>query len=101
MPNAKINVTVNGGTPPTTIQIRLFAPDNSHIDIGTPKSTEHVYTNLTSGDYDLFITGMNAAGGNTVCTLTLDPGMTLTAPDNSPCTRDGNGYSVEFHFNVP
>jgi hypothetical protein len=101
MASVTLNVTVSGGVAPTTIQVRFFSPDGHEMDIGSPKSFRHVFSDLAKGAYDLIIVGMNPAGGNTVCKLTMDTGIILNEPDPSPCTRTTDTYIVEFHFFVP
>jgi hypothetical protein len=101
MAKVVLNVTVNGGVPPVSIQTRLFLPNNTHQNLEFPSSFLQPFDNLVTGNYDLYITGKNPQLGNTKSTLTLDPGITMTPPDPSPCTSNGDTYVVEFHFNVP
>jgi hypothetical protein len=101
MASVTLHVTVSGGVAPTTINVRFFTPDGHELDFASSRSFEHRFPGLVSGAYDLFIVGMNPAGGNTVCTLTMDAGIILHPPEDSPCTRSTNTYAVEFHFFVP
>ena len=99
MASTTLTVTVNGGVPPTTIQVHFFSAAGHILDLGSPKSFSHTFADLAPGTYDMFITGMNPAGGNTVCSLSSDPNIRLNPPDPSPITVTGN-YTVSFHFKV-
>lgn len=100
MASTTLSVTVNGGVPPTSIQVRLFSSNGPEIDLSSPKSFSHDFPTLTSGNYDLYIVGMNPAGGNTVCVLSPHPDITINAPDDSPATAGGGNYVVQFHLKV-
>lgn len=102
MAKAILKVTVNGGIAPLDIQVRFYK-DGTYIppNVSSPKSFTHVFDNLQAGsDYDITIGGFNPSGGNTVCELTLDEGITLNPPDDSPITKTGQSYAVGFHFSV-
>lgn len=100
MASTTLTVTVSGGVPPTTIQVRFFTPGGHELDLGSPKSFSHTFDGLGPGLYTIFVSGMNPAGGNTVCSLSSDPAITLNPPDPSPTTASGSNYLVQFHFKV-
>jgi hypothetical protein len=101
MPNANLNVTISGGVAPVSLQVRFVLPNGTHLDITSPTSFSHSFTSLTTGNYDVFISGMNPSGGSTVSTLTVDPGITMNGPDKSPCTSTAGTFLVQFNFDVP
>lgn len=99
MASTTLIVTVSGGTTPVSIVVNLFKsgqPVTSLIRTGTFK---YKFTDLTKGNYTLFIGGVNPAGGNTKCELTQDE-ITLRPPDDSPITKKTVKYLVGFHFKV-
>lgn len=99
MANTTLNVTVNGGKPPVTIRIRCFKNSKHFLDLSSPKSFSHQFTDLTAGEYDIIITGINPKTGNTDCSITEDE-ITLHPPDDSPKNCAGFAYLVAFHFTV-
>ena len=101
MSNANLSVTVSGGVAPVSVQVRFVSSTGSHLDISSPTSFTHSFTSLTTGNYNVFITGMNPSGGSTVSTLNVDPGITMNGPDTSPCTSTGSSFIVQFNFDVP
>ena len=100
MTSTTLTVTVNGGTSPISIVVNLFK-EGEHV-LGFTKSGTFVrsFKDLEKGDYSLFIGGVNPLPkGSTKCELTTDE-ISLHPPDDSPITKKGRKYLVQFHFTV-
>lgn len=100
MTTTTLSVTVSGGTSPVSIIVNLFK-GGEHITGFTKTGTfSFNFTDLKKGDYSLFIGGVNPLPkGATRCELTQDE-ITLHPPDDSPITKRGKKYLVQFHFTV-
>lgn len=99
MANAKLFVTVNGGSPPLDINVAIFKDGVLETSFTKPKSFANNFTGITTGKYTLFISGFNPAGGNTDFNLT-GVGITITRPAVIPINKTGIGYIVEFRFTI-
>jgi hypothetical protein len=95
-----LTVTVIGGVSPVSIVVNLFKEQN-HIKGFTKTGTfRFKFDDLINGDYNLFIGGANPLPqGNIRCELSTDE-ITLHPPDDSPITKKGKKYLVQFHFTV-
>jgi hypothetical protein len=96
-----LNVTVIGGTAPFSIKTQLFKGAEFIFGLTSPGSFEHTFTDL-SGNYTLLITGANPLGpaGKTKCEVSLDQIKLTDDSDQSPTTRTGKAYLVQFHFDA-
>jgi hypothetical protein len=95
-----LTVTVNGGKTPVSIVINLFKGGQHVTGFIKTETFKFEFTSLTKGDYSLFIGGVNPLPkGSTKCELTKDE-ITLHPPDDSPITKRGIKYLVQFHFTV-
>jgi hypothetical protein len=105
MASTQLTVTVNGGTPPVSIRVNFFKQGVILFTLHFPGSFTHNFSNLDSGNYSIFIGGVNplpspaAPNPNTKCEITTT-NITLHPPDNSPVIKSGRAYVAEFHFTV-
>lgn len=99
MANPKLTVTVSNGTVPVSIQVKLFKGDSVPVSFNETTSFQHVFENLDPGSYCVSIAGTNPAGGSTDCEISRS-GITLHPPDDSPITKNGHSYLVNFNFTV-
>ena len=95
-----LTVIVSRGKPPAPIIVRCFKDGNHMLDINSPGSFSHQFTDLLEGDYDIYITGFNQkGGGDTTCFLSEED-IKLTAPIKSPLKSEEAAYLLAFHFSV-
>lgn len=100
MASTTLSVTVNGGTSPVSIVVNLFKGADHIKGFTKTGSFDFKFTDLTKGDYNLFVGGVNPLPqGNTKCEITTTE-ITLHPPDDSPITKKGKKYLVQFHFTV-
>ena len=108
MASTTLTVTVNGGIPPVSIRVNLLKNGNPLESLNFKKSFTRDFTNLTPGNYSLFIGGVNPISSSTdpslpkpstKCELDTTQ-ITLNPPDNTPVTKRGKAYIVQFHFTV-
>lgn len=100
MANTILTVIVSHGRPPAPILVRCFKDGKHFLDISSPGSFNHHFTDLVDGDYDIYIIGFNdKTSGNTTCYLSEDQ-IKVIPPDVSPIKSETPAYLVGFHFTV-
>lgn len=100
MASTTLSVTVSEGTSPVSIVINLFKEGYHVLSLTKSGSFVQNFKDLKKGDYSLFIGGVNPLpSGNTKCELSKEE-ISLQPPDDSPITKKGKKYLVQFHFTV-
>jgi hypothetical protein len=68
------------------------------LDLSSPGSFNHHFTDLVEGNYSIYITGFNRKeGGDTTCFLSDDE---IKLKDKSPLKTEEAAYLISFHFTV-
>ncbi len=99
MATTTLTVTVKGGMPPVTIRVKLFKNNTLQVELSSLKSFSHPFSDLGTGNYAIYIAGMNNPGASTTCSLTTNE-ISLNPPDNSPVTKSEETYWVVFRFDI-
>lgn len=100
MASTTLTVIVEKGKPPASILVRCFKDGKHFLDLNSPGSFNHHFTDLTEGDYAIYILGFNdKTSGSTLCYLSEDQ-IKVVPPDISPITCKTPAYLVSFHFTV-
>lgn len=100
MASTTLKVTVSGGASPVSIVANLFRGADHIKGITRSGTFSFRFDELTPGNYNLFIGGVNPLpSGSTKCEITTNE-ITLNPPDDSPITKKGRKYLVQFRFTV-
>jgi hypothetical protein len=95
-----LTVIVSRGKPPAPIIVRCLKDGKLFLDLSSPGSFNHHFTDLSDGDYDIYIIGFNDKnGGETTCYLSEEH-IKVIPPDVSPLKSDKPAFLVGFHFTV-